>query len=239
MLLRRIMQHLRKQEWTVVALDLLIVVVGVFIGIQASNWNDAREAAVEERQLISRLSTEFETGLALARETENETYQYAVGLDALLTKLDSGEPISQADACELIAGAVVFRFGVTPPPSYSQMLSTGGISLLRDANLREALREYDREVRIATSAADKIYASMIPHLTVVQTYIRYERAPQPGSIDFRPRVRSVDIEGLRNDRRAIAGLERIYVTQTNQQALAHRTTESMEAVVAALDQAEQ
>ncbi|NNC97577.1 MAG: hypothetical protein HKN88_05840 [Gammaproteobacteria bacterium] len=39
MLLRRITQHVRDQNWFAVFLDFLIVVVGVFIGIQVSNWN--------------------------------------------------------------------------------------------------------------------------------------------------------------------------------------------------------
>jgi hypothetical protein len=238
MLLRRIVQHLRKQEWTAIAIDFVIVVFGVFIGIQVANWNEARQIAAEERQLITRLSSEFEVGLERAREIENETYQYTVGLDAILTKLDSGQPISQAEARELLMGASVFRLTVTAPPSYTEMLSTGRSDLLTDPDLRQALREFDRDLRIAASASDRLYTSMTPHLTAVQAYVRYERSPQQGAIDFRPRIRSVDIEGLRNDRRAIAGLDRIYASQTNQQALAHRTTVSMEAVVAALEVAE-
>ncbi len=42
MLLRRVIQHVKTQNWTAVALDFIIVVVGVFIGIQVANWNDAR-----------------------------------------------------------------------------------------------------------------------------------------------------------------------------------------------------
>ena len=40
MLLRRIIEHVKVQNWTAVALDLVIVVVGVFVGIQVSNCND-------------------------------------------------------------------------------------------------------------------------------------------------------------------------------------------------------
>ena len=47
MLLRRIITHVKAQNWTAVALDFVIVVVGVFIGIQVANLNDARG----ERQL--------------------------------------------------------------------------------------------------------------------------------------------------------------------------------------------
>ncbi|MEX0644258.1 MAG: hypothetical protein WD076_03050 [Parvularculaceae bacterium] len=39
MSLRRVIAHFRKQEWTAIALDFLIVVVGVFVGLQVTNWN--------------------------------------------------------------------------------------------------------------------------------------------------------------------------------------------------------
>ena len=42
MILRRIIQHLRKQEWTAIAIDFVIVVLGVFVGLQVSNLNEER-----------------------------------------------------------------------------------------------------------------------------------------------------------------------------------------------------
>ena len=39
MILRRLTTNLRAQNWTAIAIDFLIVVLGVFLGIQASNWN--------------------------------------------------------------------------------------------------------------------------------------------------------------------------------------------------------
>ena len=48
MILRRVIAHFRKQEWTAIALDFLIVVVGVFVGIQVSNWNAARKVVLAE-----------------------------------------------------------------------------------------------------------------------------------------------------------------------------------------------
>ena len=46
MILRRITEHVKTQNWLAVAIDFVIVVGGVFIGIQAANWNAAR---AEER----------------------------------------------------------------------------------------------------------------------------------------------------------------------------------------------
>lgn len=42
MILRRITQHVKEQNWFAVWLDFLIVVLGVFLGIQIGNWNETR-----------------------------------------------------------------------------------------------------------------------------------------------------------------------------------------------------
>ena len=36
MILRRVIQHVKKQEWTAIAIDFCIVVLGVFVGIQTN-----------------------------------------------------------------------------------------------------------------------------------------------------------------------------------------------------------
>jgi hypothetical protein len=55
MFLRRIIEHLRTQNWTAVALDLGIVIVGVFIGTQVSNWNQQRIEEQKTAQLLLEL----------------------------------------------------------------------------------------------------------------------------------------------------------------------------------------
>jgi hypothetical protein len=46
MILRRTMEHLRRQDWVAVAIEFVIVVLGVFVATQVSNWNE--EPALEE-----------------------------------------------------------------------------------------------------------------------------------------------------------------------------------------------
>ena len=48
MILRRIAEHLRQQHWTAALIELAIVVLGVFIGLQADAWNDARKERAAE-----------------------------------------------------------------------------------------------------------------------------------------------------------------------------------------------
>ena len=59
MILRRLTENLRAQNWTAITIELLIVIVGVFIGTQVSNWNQERIAARETRQLLVQLVPEL------------------------------------------------------------------------------------------------------------------------------------------------------------------------------------
>lgn len=65
MAIRRFREHVADQNWFAVVIDVGIVVLGVFLGIQASNWNSARiergEAYAYREQIIQNLrSNEFD-----------------------------------------------------------------------------------------------------------------------------------------------------------------------------------
>lgn len=54
-MIRRIREHVETHNWFAVAVDLLIVVVGVFLGTQANNWNQDRLDRAEARQFRSEI----------------------------------------------------------------------------------------------------------------------------------------------------------------------------------------
>ena len=43
MILSRTIEHLKQQHWTGVFIELVIVILGVFIGLQVQDWNQARQ----------------------------------------------------------------------------------------------------------------------------------------------------------------------------------------------------
>jgi hypothetical protein len=59
MILRRVTEHIKAQNWFAVGLDFVIVVVGVFIGIQVSNWNESRVERLEEQAILVRLVEDY------------------------------------------------------------------------------------------------------------------------------------------------------------------------------------
>ncbi len=62
MILRRIIAHFRKQAWTAIAIDFLIVVLGVFVATQVTNWNEERQAADRRDQIVALLVADLRDG---------------------------------------------------------------------------------------------------------------------------------------------------------------------------------
>jgi hypothetical protein len=56
-ILRRLTPHIRDQNWTAVAIDFVIVVLGVYVGLQVNLWNEARVEAARRQQIIDALVT--------------------------------------------------------------------------------------------------------------------------------------------------------------------------------------
>jgi hypothetical protein len=57
MILRRIVESIRSQSWAVAFMELFIVVVGVFIGLQVDTWNDTRLEEERREQIMGTLAT--------------------------------------------------------------------------------------------------------------------------------------------------------------------------------------
>ena len=70
MILRRVIKHFRHQEWTAIFLDFLIVVVGVFVGLQVQNWNERRGDRAEYVRALDRLDVEINANLAMLDELD-------------------------------------------------------------------------------------------------------------------------------------------------------------------------
>src|SRR5687767_1423504 len=81
MILRRLTENLRAQNWTAIGIEFLIVVIGVFIGTQVSNWNEERIERRETERMLEhsapscrpRSSSSTRHGLILRRAVATPT----------------------------------------------------------------------------------------------------------------------------------------------------------------------
>jgi hypothetical protein len=73
MILRRLSQSLKEQNWTAIWIEFVLLVVGVFLGIQVSNWNETRAERQRERLLLVELRAELAQSI---RQTEIKRLAY-------------------------------------------------------------------------------------------------------------------------------------------------------------------
>jgi hypothetical protein len=52
MILRRLGHAIARQDWFVVLIELLVLVVGIFIGLQVDDWNQARRNRNDEQRFL-------------------------------------------------------------------------------------------------------------------------------------------------------------------------------------------
>jgi hypothetical protein len=101
-ILRRVAEHMRHQQWTAIWIDLGIVVLGVFIGIQVANWNEARADRAAYEAALGRLLAEIDTNLAsldaFDRDIEGSLATGSKALTVLQSCVDTEESRRIVDA---------------------------------------------------------------------------------------------------------------------------------------------
>ena len=144
MILRRLSEHVKEQNWFAVALDFLIVVVGVFIGIQVSNWNAARSDRIEEQKLLMRLYDE--TGVLSGRlKAESErVLPFMDTLWSLRPALLAGAPRGPLSdyECWTLAASHAATSLTDDLPTLDEILSTGRLELIENQIIKKELRDF-------------------------------------------------------------------------------------------------
>jgi hypothetical protein len=146
-MIRRIFQNVRKQDWTAVVIELVVVILGVFIGVQVSNWNGDLETDRKSALFTSRLKADLREE-AWGYEVQVGYYEQ-VRRNAIAAEDALVGRSTLSDEALLIAAyrATQYNAYIRRRATYDELTSTGDIGLIRDTALRElAMRTYTAEV---------------------------------------------------------------------------------------------
>jgi len=84
MIMRRLAQSLKEQNWTAICIEFVLLVVGVFLGIQVANWNAARIERALEATYLSRLADDVRSDIVEIDEINRVSTQRMSALGYLL-----------------------------------------------------------------------------------------------------------------------------------------------------------
>ncbi|NNU16527.1 hypothetical protein HK107_09365 [Parvularcula sp. ZS-1/3] len=148
MIFRRILEHVRTQNWIAVGIDFVIVVVGVFIGIQLGNWNEERAGQTRAVGYLERLAADLD--LTTESFENNRIFREQVrdqGERALSFYEDRGS----ASDWQVISAFMEASHSIgvrSVRATYEELTSTGDVALLEDSELMRELGVYYGEIKI-------------------------------------------------------------------------------------------
>jgi hypothetical protein len=200
MILRRFSEAIAQKDWFTVTIELVILVVGIFLGLQVDDWNEARKDRNDEQQIVERLHADVMLADRLTLRIR----------DRLLGRLDhikeAGELLFHDESpatidtelCASIAATSLTAINAPRLAAFDELVGTGRLDILQNADLLRALISLEQYraalaslVNTTSSESSLVFLpSAFPGLLRASTY------PEPNTGEIRISV-TCDLEAMR------------------------------------------
>ena len=206
MIRSRLMGSLRRQDWTSVVIELVTVMLGLFLGLQLNDWNDARQARAHEKAALERLHEESESIVAYFRKSIASFDRLNTDQEAAIVALSTGDR-AKFSTHELAGhiGSMIFYPGIAPPrATYDELSGSGLLNEIGSTSVRTAVARYYSE------------------LTWIQSQLEYFRqttasivaAPHPGQTTaYDPQAPALRDRFVYSADFAVIASDRAYMTE--------------------------
>jgi hypothetical protein len=224
MLLRQISTNLKSQNWTAVALELVIVVLGIFLGLQASQWYERQQERDLESSILVRLHAEFEARSSEAAIAIQFHQDEIISLNLILRSLEAGtlDDNKNIRFRDGLQNAMAYDLGPSRSGTYIEILSSGQFRLLRDPQLRSSLSSYDDLVTKATLLFSNFQQNQRKHESIFYRHVtreptrEIEFAGAPTGVAFmHGEISELDLVAMAGDEEFLYALERLIEYHTN------------------------
>jgi len=169
MILRRVIVHFRRQEWAAIMLEFVIVVVGVFVGLQVDNWNQERVESQREASYLAALKDDF--GVVI-EELESDIAGYesiASSMTLLIEQSRKAVPDASLDQLNEAARQIIAMQG-TPIVSatYSNLTGSGDLAIIKSQALKNKMSAFFARAQVVALVANTHEMQLV---NIFQPYI--------------------------------------------------------------------
>jgi hypothetical protein len=179
MIFSHVAAHLKQQHWTGVFIELLIVVLGVYIGLQAQDWNNAHQDRALERKYLVRLRDDIKLSIRnadsnIARMRRQNQLESEMLTDLATCRLEGA-------ARNRFATGIFFFGRIETPPlvrgTIDELRSTGRLGLIRDEALRSKLANVLESSNYETGVLQMIVARSTPAIAHIDQRVVLKQPP--------------------------------------------------------------
>lgn len=180
MILRRFMKHVTDQNWFAVGLDVLVVITGIFLGMQVSEWNEGRKDRIDGQDFISRIHNEIlDAEQASKRVRERRLFLISPLRDAaniIFNKKEIGALTNEQ--CLALSTSHYLNIAIPDLPSLIELMSAGRVSIIEENELRTALIEHQQKLgtlkELILGLSPKLHNLAILHPNLIELTPYYD-----------------------------------------------------------------
>lgn len=172
MLLRRIMQHVREQNWLAVGLDFVIVVVGVLMAFQITSWSENRAATAAADRHLDNLERALEAQSIMLNGLVG-VYEEQIEYGRFVLETLEGEALAESDRERFEYGlAGLGQLHALDPAGVAPLvdLVLDGTVRIDDPEMLNLLRNYAWAYRGAQSVQDRIIERTNGAMQIIDSY---------------------------------------------------------------------
>ena len=181
MILQRLKAAFARQDWFAVAIECLLVVVGVLLGFQISEWASGRNERTVRREAIERLLHEAEQDVANLRELSTDHEQSVVAVmrrAAALMHNPTPTPAEAAVIRDAFARSRRLPKPFAPDSVYRELIASGRFGEIGDVAMRDAVSNFASSLAYLNQAIDYTRSTMTDELDGKVIKVRYNPASQ-------------------------------------------------------------
>ncbi len=143
MILRRLAEAIAEQNWFTVILEVLIVVVGIFIGLQADDWNQERRDRIDEQLYLAELMEDFEANQTSLDQMTEQLKEILVAMNGLMEQSALEAPTwSVQELNAAIRRIQEMPFFLPVSRAYDNLTGSGELQILRSRALKNTFALY-------------------------------------------------------------------------------------------------
>ncbi len=144
MILQKLASAIRRQDWFQVVIEVLIVIVGIFLGLQVQAWYENQGERTLELRYLNQLHSDILNAEQNALTELGFRERLQSHLEDIRTQLQTTGIISEISEaqCNAIAGSHIYTNFINSISTIDEIESTGRSAIIRSDQIRNSLNQY-------------------------------------------------------------------------------------------------
>lgn len=180
MILRRFMKHVTDQNWFAVGLDVIVVIVGIFLGLQVQAFYEEQADQVREMDYLVRIHDDLEQNVKVLENSIRMLDFFQEKGDFLSQVLENPDLVTE-NPTEFILAAETSGY-VSPPnisvSTYNALNLNGDRLIFRDEELLYALTDYYNEIAASPLRAGAPTELLMMNFEYVAGILTYDQVKE-------------------------------------------------------------